>query len=317
MKESRICDLGLRLEGSLYDRAAAQLSRELSSRGIDLEPKLYLSDGWGCPDRVPVIGVPFYLASSQAADLLRAAVDDVEDEEFIPMAMRHEAGHAFCYSHRLWEKPGWQSLFGRFDLPYPDAYHPTPFHPDFVRHLGGWYGQRHPDDDFAETFAVWLRDGDEAIRRHGGTRAGEKLHAMAGLASRFGRARPTVVDGALDAPIESMTQTLGDFIEDRTERFRARYPAQLEEALAPVFASGGPEPVAPFLAEARERLVARVAEATGEASYFVRRLVRRLERAARERGMKCDPARGLELHERLVALVTALEMHYAFTRAFV
>jgi hypothetical protein len=29
----------------------------------------------------------------------------------------------------------------------------------FVRHLPGWYAQKHPDEDWAETFAVWMTPG--------------------------------------------------------------------------------------------------------------------------------------------------------------
>ena len=34
-----------------------------------------------------------------------------------------------------------------------------PFSRDYVRNLPGWYAQKHPDEDWAETFAVWLTPG--------------------------------------------------------------------------------------------------------------------------------------------------------------
>jgi hypothetical protein len=33
---------------------------------------------------------------------------------------------------------------------------PRPYSKSFVHHLEPWYAQSHPDEDFAETFAVWL-----------------------------------------------------------------------------------------------------------------------------------------------------------------
>jgi hypothetical protein len=58
----RISELGLSIRGSLVERLAEQLYRELTDRGLHFRPPVYLSDQWGCPDGTPLIGVPFYLA---------------------------------------------------------------------------------------------------------------------------------------------------------------------------------------------------------------------------------------------------------------
>ena len=47
-------------------------------------------------------------------------------------------------------------LFGAPATPYPEYYTPKPYSKSFVHHLDHWYAQSHPDEDFAETFAVWL-----------------------------------------------------------------------------------------------------------------------------------------------------------------
>ncbi|MBI1852468.1 MAG: hypothetical protein HYR85_19170 [Planctomycetes bacterium] len=307
---ARLCDLGLAVVASPVEAAVARLHAELRAAGITFAPRVYLSDGWGCPDRVPVIGVPFTLASPELTEWLRTEVDDVEDDDFVALAMRHEAAHAFAYAHRLWLDRGYEPLFGSFDAPYPDAYEPTPHHPDFVRHLDGWYAQRHADDDFAETFAVWLRDGDAAIARYAGTRAAEKLRFVVDLVRRFGHATPIVTGGPLDAPLEELTQTLGEWLELRRERFTKRYPPALDDVVAVAFAGTGSESVATALAMQRESIVARVAESTNEAPYFVRRLCRRIERAARTRRLRGDVSRAIDL-------VTTLIERYAQTRSFV
>src|SRR5206468_1860446 len=115
----------------------------------------YLSDEWGCPDGHPVIGIPFYLADPKLARLERE-MNDLEDDREIMMYMRHEAGHAFNYAYRLFATPEWRRLFGPFNRRYRDHYRPVPFSRKHVRHIAGWYAQKHPDEDFAETFAVWL-----------------------------------------------------------------------------------------------------------------------------------------------------------------
>ena len=39
---------------------------------------------------------------------------------------------------------------------YPTSYAPRITSRNYVLHLGHWYAQSHPTEDFAETFAVWL-----------------------------------------------------------------------------------------------------------------------------------------------------------------
>ena len=54
--------LGLEIEGSPLEPCTQRLLREMAAKRIAFQPSFYLTDGWGCPDRVPVIGIPFYLA---------------------------------------------------------------------------------------------------------------------------------------------------------------------------------------------------------------------------------------------------------------
>jgi len=159
-----ISELGLRIEGSALERIRSRLYGELERKGIRFKPKFYLTDTWGCPNKVPVIGIPFYYANpvlSQIEDRMNGAL---EDDHELMMTFRHEAGHAINYAYRLYESPEWQEAFGRFDEPYRDFFRPNPQSRQFVKHLyqqvgsyaGRIYAQKHPDEDFAETFAVWL-----------------------------------------------------------------------------------------------------------------------------------------------------------------
>src|SRR5437899_6903249 len=161
-----IRDLGLRLEGSMLEKYVQQIYAELAAKGLTrFRPAVYLSDEWACPDKEPIIGVPFYLADPKIAELERA-INDLEDEREILMYLRHEAGHAFNYAYLLYETKEWLDLFGPFDRPYVDDYKPVPFSRKYVRHIAGWYAQKHPDEDFAETFAVWLTPGSDWKRRY-------------------------------------------------------------------------------------------------------------------------------------------------------
>src|SRR6266568_4137017 len=115
----------------------------------------WASSSRACPSEEPIIGIPFYLADPKLAQLEKE-IDDLEDEREIRMYLRHEAGHAFNYAYRLYQTPEWRELFGPFNRPYRERYRPAPFDKSFVRHIEGWYAQKHPDEDFAKTFAVWL-----------------------------------------------------------------------------------------------------------------------------------------------------------------
>ena len=69
----------------------------------------------------------------------------------------------------------YRELFGSWSVPYPDFYQPRPYSKSFVQHLEAWYAQSHPDEDFAETFAVWLTPGADWEKRYAGWPALKKL----------------------------------------------------------------------------------------------------------------------------------------------
>ena len=156
--QRRIGELGLKIEGTRLEPLVQRLYADLEAAGIDFKPKVYLADEWGCPDGVPIIGIPFYLADERLARLENEMMGSLEaeaDEEIVSY-LRHEAGHALNYAYRLYEADDWRALFGPYSRPYREDYEPNPFSRQFVRHLPGWYAQKHPDEDFAETFAGWL-----------------------------------------------------------------------------------------------------------------------------------------------------------------
>ena len=133
----------------------------MEAKRFRFKPEVYLTDGWGCPDRTPVIGIPFYLADPRLARLEEEQTGEVEDPRTIMMLLRHEAGHAVNYAYRLWRRPSWGEIFGPFTKPYRDSFRPDRMSRHYVRHIavypyGRTYAQKHPDEDFAETFAVWL-----------------------------------------------------------------------------------------------------------------------------------------------------------------
>jgi len=171
----RIRDLGMSLERSPVAGLVRHLYAELEAGGLrHFKPLCYLSDEWGSPSGEPVIGIPFYLGDPRVATL-EDAVNDVEGEREIMMYLRHEAGHAFNHAYELYRRQEWRELFGSSRKPYRDDYPFVPFSRDYVRYIPGWYAQKHPDEDFAETFAVWLDPESRWQERYAGWPAVVKL----------------------------------------------------------------------------------------------------------------------------------------------
>ena len=155
----KLRDLKVRIEGTWLEDCLTELHGELEQRGIGVKPHAWISDEWFSPDTTPGIAIPFYLAHPRLMRLERHKIIDVEGGT-IPECMkilRHEAGHVVRHAFQLNRRRRWQELFGPSTMRYPKYYRPNPASKNYVQHLRLWYAQSHPDEDFAETFAVWLR----------------------------------------------------------------------------------------------------------------------------------------------------------------
>jgi hypothetical protein len=209
MLSHRICDLGLKIEGSWLETAVHELYRELDQAGLIFHPQAYLSDEWGCPQEVPIIGIPFYLADAELSQMEgRCTGIAAENPAEIQALLRHECGHAYNYAYRLHETRGWQKHFGHYSKPYRENYSTRPFSARFVRHIPAWYGQKHPDEDFAETFAVWLTQGSHWQEVYAGAPALAKLQYVDRILRQIDHEPPAVTTGLLDRPVEKLSMTL-------------------------------------------------------------------------------------------------------------
>src|SRR6476469_2514647 len=192
LRARRISELGLSLKGTRLEQLVDRLYAELSAKGLRFMPPVYLSDQWGCPDDTPLIGVPFYLADPRLARIEAEEAIEVESETDIMRYLRHEAGHAFNYAYRLYDRADWRQLFGPYSRPYRERYRADPFSRAYVRHILGWYAQKHPDEDFAETFAVWLTPDLDWRREYAGWEALDKLEYVDRVMREVGEERPEV-----------------------------------------------------------------------------------------------------------------------------
>ena len=306
----RIRDLGLRVEGTPLERYVAQLHAELLQQGLQaFRPGVYLSDEWACPDREPVIGVPFYLADPRLQEIERSR-NDLEDEREILMYLRHEAGHAFNYAYCLYDSKEWLELFGPFDRPYDDRYTPVPFSRRFVRHIAGWYAQKHPDEDFAETFAVWLTPGSDWARRYKGWPALKKLQYVDRLAKELSSTPPRKPPERAfrELPVEEMSSTLEQFYKENDAEEAAELVPDGE--LEDIFVRKGDELASAFLQRHRKAITDKVTYWTGVRRPLVKKLVETIGKRARELELFVDKKKCDATLIEVVVFTTTLAMNY-------
>lgn len=315
-----IRELGLRIEGSPLERFVEQLYRELDQKKLTkFHPACYLTDEWGCPSGEPVIGLPFYLADSALAQLEKE-LNDLEDAREIMMYLRHEAGHAFNYAYKLYRTAEWKQLFGSFRRPYRDSYRPVPFSREYVRHLAGWYAQKHPDEDFAETFAVWLAPRSGWRKRYRGWGAMAKLRYMERIARQLRHLDPIRRRGSTDITVHEMVMTVGEFYRQSSEDIPWVDLAH-DTDLADIFnvpkRRKPAKPAHEFLQQHRKTVVDKIAYWTGVQRPLVKRLVEAIEKRTCELALRADPGRESEHLTELTVYAAALAMNYMSKGKFV
>jgi len=317
-----IKELGLKLEGSPLERFVQRLYRELERKALKkFRPLCYLSDEWGCPSGEPVIGIPFYLANPKLARLEKE-MNDLEDEREILMYLRHEAGHAFNYAYELYKTPEWRDLFGPFRRPYRDDYRPVPFSRRFVRHIAGWYAQKHPDEDFAETFAVWLTPRSNWRNKYKGWGAMVKLKDVDRMARKFRDVEPVRPQGATDLTVEEMETTVADFYSKAVEQEQASVDLPLDTDLVDIFKVSrrrkkGVRPAADLVFENRKTIVDKVAYWTGVQRPVIKKLVESIGARAAALNLSADVRAEKENLTEVSAYATALAMNYLTRGKFV
>jgi hypothetical protein len=317
---TKICDLGLKIEGSPVEALVRRLYRELDQKKIaKFRPACYLTDEWGCPSGEPVIGIPFYLARPDLAQIEKEN-NDLEDNREIMKYLRHEAGHAFNYAYKLHRTPEWKQLFGPYRRPYRENYRPVLFSKDYVRYLPGWYAQKHPDEDFAETFAVWMTPRSGWRKKYRGWGALEKLRYMDRIAKEVGNVDPLRKRGSPDITVDEMEMTVGEFYRHTTEQVSLP-DVNLDSDLAAIFNASKrqktSEPAGAFLRKNRKALADHIAAWTAMQRPMVRKLMEAVEKRSGELGLKIDRRKEAEYLSEFTVFVTTLVMnHLARSRSF-
>jgi hypothetical protein len=314
----RICDLKLGTIGTELESHINHLYDELNAKGLAFKPPCYLADEWLCPDEEPIIGIPFFLAHPRLKKLEKKMVLEVEGEtkkEFMKL-LRHEAGHAFNYAYRLYKRRKWTQVFGSFAEEYPDSYIPRPYSKKFVRHIENNYAQYHPDEDFAETFAVWLapnRDWHKEYKRWKVAHA--KLTYVDEVMKSVAGKLPVMTSNKKYWSADRLTQTLGYYYKKKRREYAEDLPGFFNPDLKRIFretSSEAPENAVKFLRRHRKNIVAGVSMWTGKNKYLINKILKGLIDDVSELGLQRYVNEEAALLN-ITTYINTLVMNYLFT----
>jgi hypothetical protein len=284
----RFCDLGLGIEGTWLEEPIEIVSRELEARGIEFQPHYWLADEWFSPDGVPGVAIPFYLAHTRLTRLESTMMFEVEGStrsECLRL-LRHEMGHALDTAYGLHRRRTWQRIFGKNSQPYPDYYRPRPSSKRFVQHLDGWYAQSHPAEDFAETFAVWLRRGSNWRTRYIGWPALKKLEYVDELMEKVASERPKVRSRARPYSLSKLRHSLRTHYDRKRAHYDIGYSEAYDRDLVRLFSGSKTNRKRPtaasFLRKYRREIRELVATWTGEYEFTLDQILKEMIGRCRE-----------------------------------
>lgn len=234
----RFCDLHLTIERSPIAPHLRRLYGDLERRGLSVHPHAWLSEEWFSPDGVPGIAVPFYLAHPRLEQLERRIMGEAEggDTRLLMRILRHEAGHALDNAYRLRRRRRWREVFGAASVPYPARYRARAGSRRYVHHLGEWYAQAHPTEDFAETFAVWLTPRSGWRKSYAGWPALYKLQAVEELMAGVRGVRAPVRNRIRIEPLNTNPRTLAQHYRSKLAHNRLIRRGLADELLQRAFA---------------------------------------------------------------------------------
>ena len=310
----RLSDLPLRIEDTILERIT-QLRAELDARGLTVPIHFYISNEWFTPDGTVSMAVPFYLTHPRLERLERAQMLQVEggDHDWAMRILRHEAGHVVDNAYRLRRRPRRREVFGPSSSPYPEFYDPKPYSKSFVQHIDPWYAQAHPDEDFAETFAVWLTPESDWRARYAGWAALSKLEYMDALMGRLRSKDPSVVSTEEVEPLRSLRHTLAHHYRRKRRHQGVDHPEFYDRDLRRLF-SDAPEyaqniTAAQFLGRIRQPARRLVASWTGIYQYTIDRVLEAMIRRCQELKLRLAVPVEQAVHE-FAVLLTVQTMNY-------
>lgn len=320
----RFKDIPISISGTEVEEHVKQLYAELEAKGLVFRPQIFFGDEWFSPEGMNAISVPFYLANTRLKNLEKSMMLEVEGgtPDWFMKLLRHEAGHCFDHCYRFSKRKKWSEVFGSPNKEYqPETYRPQPYSKSYVKHLDRWYAQAHPDEDFAETFAVWLdpsRDWKKEYSKWPGALA--KLEYMEHLAKESVRLKVVAEKGKLPCNVARLTTTLEKYYQRRRREQADDYPDFYDSDLKKIF--NGDEALSKrdfsagrFMNRHRKAIVSTVAWSTSERKFTIDSLVKRLVDRCDKLELRLGNSETQTMME-VASFLTSLVKNYLFTGKF-
>lgn len=317
--EMRICDLQLKIAGTELESRIQTFNTELAAKGISFKPLCYLGDEWFCPEGCATIAIPFYLAHPRLKRLEEKMMMEVEGgtEAWCMSLLRHEMGHVLNHTYLLQKERRWQKLFGPPSLEYSDSFRARPYSKRFVRHLEGWYAQSHPEEDFAETVAIWLTPDLDWKQQYKDWKALEKLEYVDATMGKLAGKPPLVFSKTKMSEASRLRSRLALYYRRRRRAYAQEFPDFFDADLKTLFieasASANAERASTFLRRSAKPILNAVSAWTGEPKFTLNRLLRALAERCSELDLRLrSDAAGVEV----AAYLATLASHYRLTGKF-
>jgi hypothetical protein len=303
--QTRLCDLPLKLSKSWAQGCITKLYEELALKDIRLKPHVWVSDDWFSPDGVPGFAIPFFILHPRLIALEQELIGEVEggDRAWCMMLMRHETGHCIDNAYHLRKNKRRQLLFGLTSTPYPVSYQPNIRSRQFVRHLDGNYAQAHPDEDWAETFAVWLTPRSSWRRVYASWPAIKKLNLLDEILENVRSEKPIVSKRARMDDISQMKMTLGEYYQVKRRRLGLNKSSPLKKDLKKIFSIKGEVPAWRFVNDSKIQIIGQVAKNTRLQHYKIKKMLREVQNTCRQENLKVSNKLG-ESRKQLITLMT-------------
>lgn len=231
----RLCDLHIKPHAEIEHSFNTAL-KYLSQKNILLKPHYWVSEEWFCPDGVTGLAFPFYLCDPILTELEEKYTGEVEGVGSSSLNyIIHELGHVMDNAYLLREHPKRIEVFGSSNINYPSKYKPKPYSKKYVKYLSGFYAQAHPEEDFAESFAVWLDPKINWRKKYKNWPAINKLNVVNQLMREIKGAKPRSVSRNIIDPISNYKITLGDYYKRKKRRLKYGYSRSFDRYLKRIF----------------------------------------------------------------------------------
>jgi len=311
----KFSELDLKIEGSRVEPIIDQLYSDLRSKGLPFEPHVWISEDWYSMDGIPGIAIPFFVVHEKLAKLQKKLVLDAEGfaEKDCIKLLRHETGHAIDNAYRLRKSRKRQKLFGLSSTDYPEEYAPRAYSRKFVVHLNSWYAQAHPDEDWAETFAVWLNPKSNWHTRYEKWPALKKLKFVDEMMAELKNKKPLVHKKDKPGCISNSRRKLKTYYNEKRDDLGLNQGFYMDPLLFRLFSN---EPqfkknklASQFINQEKKLIRENVSRWTGQYKYTIDLMLKEVIISCREKKLRLTKTER-ESRLDLVGMLTAHTLNY-------